>query len=102
MQLVLVDRAFGLMTTLANANIAPDIATWNALIKCASASGQLSRTFRLLDDMVATGLKPNERTFVSLINACCREGEREMALRMYRCVLCVCVKRLPKHLHPPS
>jgi pentatricopeptide repeat protein len=69
-QLVLVDRAFSLLSILEKYNLKPDRPIWNSLIQCAGLSGQLTRAFRLLDSMTSSGYKPNSVTFLCLITSC--------------------------------
>jgi pentatricopeptide repeat protein len=69
-QLVLADRAFGLLDVLWRSGRRPDLATWNALIQCAGFSGQLDRAFAMLNEMASAGCKPNPRTFAVLLTAC--------------------------------
>lgn len=69
-QLVLVDRAFGLLDVAQKRGIRPDRDLWTALIQCAGFSGQLSRAYRVLSDMTRSGARPNSWTFTVLISAC--------------------------------
>lgn len=34
--------------------------------------------------MIGSAIKPNDRTYASLINACARAGDKPLALRVYR------------------
>ena len=69
-QLVMADRAFGLVNLLEGQGQRPDAAMWNALMECAGFSGQLTRAFGVLQDMTSAGCRPSARTFVALISAC--------------------------------
>lgn len=69
-QLVMADRAFGLVNLLEKQGHRPDTAMWNALVECAGFSGQLTRAFSVLQDMKSGGCRPNARTFVALLTAC--------------------------------
>lgn len=69
-QLVLADRAFHLQETAKKLGLTADRPLWSALIQCAGQSGQLSRAFQLLDEMMIAGIKPDAQTFVILIDAC--------------------------------
>lgn len=89
-QLVMADRAFGLVNLLENQGLRPDAAMWNALMECAGFSGQLTRAFGVLQDMTSAGCRPGARTFVALISACngvrlpLRSGRGRAGTRLHR------------------
>ncbi|KAL4443545.1 hypothetical protein ABPG75_011282 [Micractinium tetrahymenae] len=83
-QLVLLERAFGLVQDARAARIPTDAAVWNALVTAAGRAGQLQRAFEVLEDMLGAGVRPNDRTYASLIDACARAGNKALALRVYR------------------
>lgn len=62
----------------------PDLPIWHGLITLAGRAGQLQRAFQVLEDMQARACKPTARTFASLIDACSRAENTEMALRVYQ------------------
>lgn len=39
---------------------------------------------QVLEDMLGSGVRPNDRTYASLIDACARAGDKPLALRVYR------------------
>lgn len=39
---------------------------------------------QVLEDMLGAGVRPNDRTYASLIDACARAGDKALALRVYR------------------
>lgn len=82
-QLVLLERAFGLIETMDAARVQPDAAVWNALINAAGRAGQLQRAFDVLDEMLSRSSKPNAWTYASLVDACARTGDKDMAMRVY-------------------
>lgn len=61
-----------------------DAAVWNALVTAAGRAGQLQRAFNVLEDMIATNTRPNDRTYAALIDACARAGDKALAMRVYR------------------
>lgn len=69
-QLVLADRAAGLLNLLPQTGRIADTPLWNSIIECVAFSGQLTRALQLLDDMSAEGCRPDSRTFVALLTAC--------------------------------
>lgn len=83
-QLVLLERAFGLVDAMDAARVQPDAAVWNSLITAAGRAGQLQRAFDVLDEMLSRASKPNGRTYASLVDACARTGDKDLALRVYK------------------
>ena len=51
LQLVLLERAQGVLAEMRAARLMPDAHLWNALIAAAGRAGQLQRAFQNLDDM---------------------------------------------------
>ncbi len=51
-QLVLLERALGVMTDMAKARVQADAAVWNALVGAAGRAGQLQRAFNVVEDML--------------------------------------------------
>ncbi|KAF8391909.1 hypothetical protein HHK36_022249 [Tetracentron sinense] len=51
-----------------------DVVSWTSIITGAAQHGQAEEALTLFDEMVSTGLKPNEITFVGLIYACSHVG----------------------------
>lgn len=51
LQLVLLERAQGVLAEMRNARLQTDPFLWNALIAAAGRAGQLQRAFQNLDDM---------------------------------------------------
>lgn len=51
-----------------------DVVSWTSIIVGAAQHGQAKEALSLYDEMVSTGLKPNEVTFVGLIYACSHVG----------------------------
>lgn len=83
-QLVLLERAFGLIDNMDKLRIQPDAAVWNALVTAAGRGGQLQRAFSVVEEMIGRSSRPNGRTYAALIDACARGGDKEMALRVYK------------------
>lgn len=50
-QLVLLERAFGVVQDALSMHVPLDAAVWNALLACAARSNQLERSFEVLDMM---------------------------------------------------
>ena len=48
----------------------PTIYTWNAIIAAFSKNGSSENAFLFFSKMLNEGMRPNERTFVSILNAC--------------------------------
>lgn len=51
-----------------------DVSTWNAMIAGLSIHGSGKHALKVFSEMVESGFKPNEVTFVSLLSACSRAG----------------------------
>ncbi len=51
LQLVLLERAQGVLAEMRNARLQTDPFLWNALIAAAGRAGQLQRAFQNMDDM---------------------------------------------------
>ena len=69
-QLVLLERAFSLVQGMQSARMPTDAVVWNALVTASGRAGQLQRAFDVFEEMLAAGLRPNARTYSSLIDAC--------------------------------
>eukprot|EP00887_Chlorella_sp_A99_P002066 scaffold18.g2066.t1 len=83
-QLVLLERAFGLVADMKALKVQTDTAVWNSLLAAAGRAGQLDRAFQVVEEMLAQGCRPNERTYWLLVDACAQAGDKELALRVYR------------------
>ncbi len=81
---MLLERALGVVADMKAARVQADAAVWNALINAAGHAGQLQRAFTMVEDMLGHSSKPNARTYASLVDACARCGDKELALRVYR------------------
>lgn len=51
-----------------------DTSTWNAMIAGLSSHGLGESALQIFSEMVASSVKPNEITFISLLSACSRSG----------------------------
>lgn len=51
LQLVLLERAHGVLAEMRAARLKPDAVLWNALITAAGRAGQLQRAFQTLEEM---------------------------------------------------
>ena len=71
-------------TQLQDVKIQPDLHIWHGLITLAGRAGQLQRAFEVLENMQAHNCKPSARTFASLIDACSRAENTDMALKVYQ------------------
>lgn len=83
-QLVLLERAFGLIDLMDESRIQPDVVVWNALITASGRADQLQRAFSVLEEMISRGCRPNARTYACIIDACARARDKELALRVYQ------------------
>ncbi|KAF8409820.1 hypothetical protein HHK36_005899 [Tetracentron sinense] len=59
-----------------------DVVTWGVIISGFAMHGQASKCFRLFDEMLATGIRPNAVIFVAILSACSHAGYVE-AGRLY-------------------
>ncbi|XWS24318.1 hypothetical protein CRYUN_Cryun28dG0091000 [Craigia yunnanensis] len=66
-----------------NKEFIPDNFTYTTLIHGYSASGNVNEAFRLLDEMLEVGLKPNIVSCNDLINGLCKSGNLDRAQRLF-------------------
>ncbi|CAL8460572.1 g101 [Coccomyxa elongata] len=83
LQLVLLERARGVLAEMRKSALRPDAFLYNALITAAGRAGQVQGAFQTLEDMQGSGCKADQHTFASLIDACARAGRADMAIRVY-------------------
>lgn len=83
-QLVLTERAFQVFSDGVASGVKADLPMWNALLNVAGRSGKLDQAIGVMEKMQMSGQKPNDRTFSTLIAACKRAGQAEMALSVYQ------------------
>ncbi|KAH7293262.1 hypothetical protein KP509_28G018400 [Ceratopteris richardii] len=62
---------------------ARDVITWTALITGYAQRGKTNDMFLMFDRMVEDGTKPNQATFVNILNACNHAGLPEKAIYYY-------------------
>jgi len=83
-QLVLLERALGVVDEALSAGASLDAPAWNALLLCAGRAGQLQRAFEVLDRMTGAGVAPTSATYCGLMEACVLARRPALALRVFR------------------
>ena len=91
LQLVLLERAQGVLAEMRNARLPPDPFLWNALIAAAGRAGQLQRAFQNMDDM-QVGWRPLLQHF-TCVHARQLEGALPtiLQLQMLKADACECM-----------
>ncbi|XP_047307397.1 putative pentatricopeptide repeat-containing protein At1g69350, mitochondrial [Impatiens glandulifera] len=59
------------------------VATWTAIISAYGAHGEINSAIFLFDEMIKSGIKPNEKTFMSILSACSHSGYVEEGKRYF-------------------
>lgn len=81
--LVLLERASGLLRDLNEFKVNPDTALWNVMVTCAGRAGQVHRAFNILQEMQERHCRADSVTYSSLIDACVKGGRRDLAMDVY-------------------
>lgn len=63
-----------------NAMLERDVVSWNAMLGGYVEQGHADRALRLYNQMLEEGVTPNERTYVTALQACCLLAEEEEAV----------------------
>lgn len=64
-----------------------DVVSWTSIIVGAAQHGRAEEALFLYDEMVSTGMKPNEVTFVGLIYACSHVGLVDKGLELFNSMI---------------
>ncbi|KAL5582204.1 hypothetical protein UlMin_014646 [Ulmus minor] len=64
-----------------------DVITWSAIIAGYGKHGQGERAVSLFNEMVQSGVRPNEVTFTSILHACSHAGLVDEGLHLFRSML---------------
>mmetsp|Transcript_2657 Transcript_2657/g.6586 ORF Transcript_2657/g.6586 Transcript_2657/m.6586 type:complete len:1003 (-) Transcript_2657:90-3098(-) len=82
-KLVLTERAFQVFSDGLATGVKADVPMWNALLNVAGYSGKLDQALAVMENMQISGVRPNDRTFSTLIAACNRAGQPDMCLEVF-------------------
>ncbi|KAL5098563.1 hypothetical protein RYX36_002890 [Vicia faba] len=60
-----------------------DVGAWNAMISGVALNGDARKSLKLFQQMVVSGSRPNETTFVAVLTACTHAGMVQEGLRLF-------------------
>ncbi|KAG1326372.1 pentatricopeptide repeat-containing protein [Cocos nucifera] len=63
-----------------------DVIAWNALITAYASHGRGVEAVSAFEDMVTSGVRPNEITFTALLSGCSHSGLVDQGLRYFNCM----------------
>ncbi|CAN6483235.1 unnamed protein product [Victoria cruziana] len=64
-----------------------NVVSWTALIGGYTKTGRVNETFRIFNEMLVNGVRPNGATFVCVLNACARCAAFELGKQVHACVV---------------
>ncbi|CAM8945797.1 unnamed protein product [Rhodiola kirilowii] len=65
----------------------PNVVTWTAMISGCLGIGQESEAFRLVGEFLETGIRPNAKTFVSVLNLCSKRVYLKLGRQVHACIV---------------
>ncbi|CAI0449800.1 unnamed protein product [Linum tenue] len=65
----------------------PNVASWNTVIAGLADNGSISEALELFQEMIKSGVEPNEVTFLGLLAACRHAGLVEDGWRLFRSMI---------------
>lgn len=74
-----LDRAFGIYARAVQDGLYPKQRHMNRLITACGIARKMGEIVNLVEDMILAGYTPDVNTYTSIINACQRAGEHEIA-----------------------
>lgn len=69
------------MREMKTLNLAPDVKTWSILLDAYGSKGDLEGALAALEEMQASGLKPDVIVYTALIKACVQSSQLDKASR---------------------
>ncbi|XP_021674228.2 pentatricopeptide repeat-containing protein At3g14330 isoform X2 [Hevea brasiliensis] len=60
-----------------------DLASWNAMLTGYAINGRMREAMELFDEMVSSGVRPDEVTFIALLSGCSHAGLTEDGMKLF-------------------
>ncbi|CAM9001185.1 unnamed protein product [Rhodiola kirilowii] len=74
------------------------VVTWSTMISSYGMHGQISDAISIFDEMIQSGVKPNQVTFMNILSACSHAGHVEQGNRYFHMIQRFGVEPISEHL----